>query len=72
MPPVAAVKFSDPLAVMLCFSFRPAAADKDTLAPDNARAVASVPPLTRLRSALPVLMALAGRVRLPPATRLTD
>ena len=42
---------------------KPVAPASVTLAPDSAPAVESVPPLFRLRSALPVFRAPAGKVR---------
>ena len=72
MPPlVAALRLSVPLAVTLCPSVSPVAPDRATLAPDKLPAVLKVPPLLSVRSALPVLMATAGRVSAPPAATLT-
>ena len=71
MPPLLAFALNAPLALTLWPMVSPVAAARLTLAPDNAPAVASVPPLMRLRWALPVLMALAGSVSTPPAERFT-
>ena len=62
----------DAVALTLCAMVSPVAPDKETLAPDSAPGVMKAPPLDRVRLPVPVLMALAGSVRLPPATRLTD
>src|SRR6185369_6794280 len=60
-----------PEAVMLLPSARPPAPVTLTLAPDRLPGVLSSPPLDSVRSAVPVLIAPAGVVSAPPATRLT-
>ena len=70
-PLVAALKPSVPLAVTLWASVSPVAPDRATLAPDKLPAVLKEPPLLSVRSALPVLMAAAGKVSAPPAATLT-
>ena len=71
MPPLLAFALNAPLALTLWPMVSPVAAARLTLAPDSAPAVASVPPLDKVRSALPVSMALAGRLKPQPPYKLT-
>ena len=68
--PLEALRFKVPPADTSCERISSIAPARETLAPDKAAAVLSVPPLVKVRSAVPVSIGPDGSVRVPPATRL--
>ncbi len=62
-----AVNFSVPVAVTSCASAMPPRPVRSTFLPANAARVVRPPPLARVRLALPVLIAVVGKVKAPLA-----